>query len=242
MERLVDEYLVFLHDTKQVSDNTYASYKRDLKKLVQYLNKDGILDIKEVDSVKIQDYMDYLKGQGYASTTITRSFIAIKSFFQFLCNRGYMETNPTNLIKLPKAKSKPNTVLTKEEMKALLAPSVVFSFKGLRDRAMLLLLYDTKISISELVRLKVKAIDFEHSKLICLKDNFKREYLINADVKEALEVYIRYKKLSGEDWLFPNRYGDPMSRQGFWKAIKNYAKEVGIEKDITLFSIKQGEI
>jgi integrase/recombinase XerD len=118
----------------------------------------------------------------------------------------------------------------------------VFSFKGLRDRAMLLILYYTKISISELVKLKVEAVDFENNKLICVSGVKYREYSMNPDTKEALETYINYKKLQSNDWLFPNRYGNPMSRQGFWKIIKNYAENIGIEKDITLYSIKHGEL
>lgn len=242
MERLVDEYLVFLHDTKQVSENTYASYKRDLKKLVQYLNEESIPDITKVDTPVMQNYINYLEDNDYAASTITRSFIAIKSFFRFLCNKGYMDANPSNQIKLPKAASKPNAVLSREEMKRLVNKPVVFSFKGLRDRAMLLLLYDTKISISELVRLKVGSIDFEHSILVFSKEGQKCEYQLNDSTKEALDIYVRYREMGDGDWLFPNRYGNPMSRQGFWKTIKNYAKEVGIEKEITLFSIKQGEI
>lgn len=242
MQRLVEEYLVFLHDTKQVSDNTYASYKRDLKKLAQFLMKAGVVSVLDIDDTMIQSYMDHLKEQGYASTTITRSFIAIKSFFKFLCHENYLENNPSNHIKLPKASGKPNAVLTREEMRNLLTPPVVFSFKGLRDRAMLLLLYETKISISELVKLKAESIDFERSILICGKDGRKKEFVLNNETKEALAVYVDYKKFAKDDWLFPNRYGKPMSRQGFWKTIKNYAKAIGIDKDITLFSIKQGEI
>lgn len=242
MQRLVEEYLVFLHETKQVSDNTYASYKRDLKKLAQYLMKDGNISVLDIDDTMIQSYMDHLKEQGYASTTITRSFIAIKSFFKFLCHKNYLENNPSNHIKLPKATGKKNDVLTREEMKTLLTHPVVFSFKGLRDRAMLLLLYETKMSISELVKLKAETIDFERSILICGKDGRKKEFVLNNETKESLAVYVNYKKFAKDDWLFPNRYGKPMSRQGFWKTIKNYAKEVGIDKDITLFAIKQGEI
>lgn len=242
MVKLVDEYLVFLHNTKQVSENTFKSYSRDLKKLVEYLNKKGITDLREVDSSTLQDYMSYLQENDYAASTITRSFIAIKSLYTFLCNEEYMENNPGIMIKLPKPEGRPNTVLNKTEMEHLLNPPVVFSFKGLRDRAMLLLLYNTKISISELVKLKVFAIDFEEQKLICWKGRQKREYPMNDDTKEALQTYIEYRRMDSDDWLFPNRYGNPMSRQGFWKTIKNYAKEIGIEKEITLYSIKQGEL
>ena len=153
-----------------------------------------------------------------------------------------MNANPSHQIKLPKAVSKPNTVLSKDEMERLVSKPAAFSFKGLRDRAMLLLLYDTKISISDLVRLRISSIDFERSILVCDKEGHKCEYSLNPNTKEAIDVYVRYRNMENDDWLFPNRYGNPMSRQGFWKTIKNYAKEIGIEKEITLFSIKQGEI
>lgn len=242
MVKLVDEYLVFLYKAKQVSENTFKSYSRDLKKLVTFLEDNGIENFKKVDNTVLQKYMDYLQTNGYAAATITRSFIAIKSLYSYLCNMEYVKTNPAIGMKLPKVEGKPNPVLNKMEMEKLLNPPVVFSFKGLRDRAMLLLLYNTKISISELVRLKVSALDFDNKVLICQDNRHSREYPMNHDTQEALETYVKYRKLDSEDWLFPNRYGNPMSRQGFWKIIKNYAKEIGIEKDITLYSIKQGEL
>ena len=242
MIKLVDEYLVFLHNEKQVSDNTYKSYSRDLKKLVSYLEKNGVRELREIDSDVLQSYMNYLQSCDYAASTITRSFIAIKSLYQYLCDIHYMDLNPAIGMKLPKAEGNPTPVLNKAEMERLLNPPVVFSFKGLRDRAMVLLLYNTKISISELVKLKVSAVDFEKGCLVCFVNKQVKTYPMNEDTKEALETYIEYRKLEPEDWLFPNRYGNPMSRQGFWKIIKNYAKESGIEKDITLYSIKQGEL
>jgi len=242
MVKLVDEYLYFLHNGKQVSENTFKSYSRDLKKLVIFLEKNGLDDLGEVDSRILQSYMNYLQEYDYAASTITRNFIAIKSLYAYLCERKYIDNNPAIGIKLPKADGSPNLVLNKMEMEKLLNPPVVFSFKGLRDRAMLLLLYNTKISITDLVKLKVNAVDFEKECLVCFNGKYQKEYPMNYDTKEALETYIQYRKLEPEDWLFPNRYGNPMSRQGFWKTIKNYAKEVGIEKDITLYSIKQGEL
>ncbi len=242
MLKLVDEYLLFLHNTKQVSENTFKSYGRDLKKLVHYLENHDINDLTQVDQKTLREYMQYLQEYGYASTTITRSFIAIKSIFAYFCAQGYMNVNPAVTIKLPKAEGSPNPVLNKTEMERLLNPPVVFSFKGLRDRAMVLVLYSTKISISDLVKLKVSAVDFEKNKLFVRQGNQNREYAMNPDTREALETYIQYRKALAQDWLFPNRYGNPMSRQGFWKTIKNYAKEIGIEKEITLYSIKQGEL
>lgn len=242
MIKLVDEYLVFLHNGKQVSENTFKSYSRDLKKLIVFLEKNEIDELVKVDSGILQSYMNHLQEYEYASSTITRSFIAIKSLFAYLCDKEYMDTNPAIGIKLPKAEGTPNLVLNKAEMEKLLNPPVVFSFKGLRDRAMLLLLYNTKISISELVKLKVSAIDFDNNCLNCFDSRHGKTYPLNEDTKEALMTYVDYRKLGVDDWLFPNRYGNPMSRQGFWKTIKNYAKEIGIEKDITLYSIKQGEL
>lgn len=242
MEILVNEYLEYLRDKKKVSDNTFSSYRRDLKKLVQYLKEQDILDLTKVTSDTIQEYLTYLKENNYAIATITRNFIAVKSLFRFLFNCGYIEQNPSEWIQLPKVKSNPNTVLTKEEMAALLQQSTGVSFKGLRDKAMLLLLYDTKISISELVNLKVGNINFDHSRIDVVGGENGRTYPFHEKTSDALKEHIQYSSLKKSDWLFPNRYGNPMSRQGFWKTVKNYAKEANIEKEITLYSIKQGEV
>lgn len=242
MEILVNEYLEYLRDKKKVSDNTFSSYRRDLKKLVQYLIEQDILDLTKVTSDTIQEYLTYLKESNYAIATITRNFIAVKSLFRFLYNGGYIEQNPSEWIQLPKVQSNPNTVLTKGEMEALLQQSTGVSFKGLRDKAMLLLLYDTKISISELVNLKVENINFDHSRIDIVSGENGRNYPFHEKTHNALEEHIQYSSLKKTDWLFPNRYGNPMSRQGFWKTVKNYAKEANIEKEITLYSIKQGEV
>ena len=242
MNNFLEEYLVYLRYEKQVSDNTYSSYGRDLKKWLAYLAQNGVNRIQDVKQKHLQDYIDYLNREEYAPTTVTRSFIAMKSFLKFLCMRGVLSENPAGMIELPKAFVKPNLKLTKKEMDTLLNPPVVFSFKGLRDRAMLLLLYNTKISISDMVRLKVSAIDFEQNRLVYEKDGQCKTCSFGPEVEEALSVYIEYKRLTKDEWLFPNRYGNPMSRQGFWKTIKTYASDLGIEKDITLYSIKQGEI
>lgn len=244
MEKLVNEYLIFMHNTKQVSENTFKSYSRDLEKFVLYLNAREIYDFKNVDMEMLKEYISYQKNMGYAASTITRSFIAIKSFYSFLCHVEYMDYNPAETMKLPRPEGRPNAVLKKDEMEKLLKTPVVLSSKGLRDRAMLLLLYYTKISILDLVKLKVSAIDFSEQRLCCEHGNVKRSYLINDETREALHNYLDFREIEegADEWLFPNRYGDAMSRQGFWKAIKNYAKDVGIEKEITLYSIKQGEL
>lgn len=242
MEILVTEYLKYLQDKKQVSDNTFSSYRRDLKKLVQYLKGQDILDFSKVTSDIIKDYLTHLKDSNYAIATITRNFIAVRSFFRFLSSGGYIEHNPSEWIQLPKVKSNPNIVLTKEEMEDLLKQSGGVSFKGLRDKAMLLVLYNTKISISELVNLKVEEINFGDNRIDMGSGENGKTYPFNQKTREALEEHIHYSGLGKRDWLFPNRYGNPMSRQGFWKSVKNYAKEANIKKEITLYSIKQGEI
>lgn len=244
MEKLVNEYLIFMHNIKQVSENTFKSYSRDMEKFILYLNARGIYDFKNVDMQMLQEYITYQKNMGYAASTITRSFIAIKSFYGFLCHIDYMDHNPAGTMKLPRPEGRPNAVLKKDEMEKLLKPPVVVTLKGLRDRAMLLLLYYTKISILELVKLKVSAIDFSEQRLCCEQGGVKRSYLLNDETSMALHAYLDFRQIEegADDWLFSNRYGEALSRQGFWKAIKNYAKEAGIEKEITLYSIKQGEL
>lgn len=240
MEILVNKYLKYLQEKKQVSDNTFLSYRRDLKKLMQYLKEQDILDIGEVTSDTIQEYLIYLNENNYAIATITRNFIAVRSFFRFLFHNGEIAQNPSEWIQLPKVESQPNLVVTKEEMEDLLKQSAGLSFKGLRDKAMLLLLYDTKISISDLVNLKVEEIDFDSCRIEEVSSG--KVYPFHQKTKDALQEHIDYSGLKKMDWLFPNRYGNPMSRQGFWKTVKNYAKEANLEKEITLYSIKQGEI
>jgi integrase/recombinase XerD len=242
MDMLMDEYLKYLQDEKHVSDNTFSSYRRDLKKLIRYLREHGIQEGRNVDSNIIQGYLDNLKESNYAISSITRNFIAVRSFFRYLYDKGYISENPSEWARPPKGKSNPNTVLSKEEMAALLKQPTGMSFKGLRDRAMLLLLYDTKISILDLVHLKVGELDFQNDRIVCKNRDKGRMFPFHEETKKALKEHINYSELGEEDWLFPNRYGNPMSRQGFWKIVKNYAKESGIEKEISLYSIKQGEI
>lgn len=244
MHILVDEYLVYLHEKKQVSANTFSSYGRDLKKFMEYLTKQRITEISDVTDKVMENYFAFLKENSYAASTITRNFIVVRSFFRYLIQNGHINHNPSEGIKLPKGeqKSNPNVILTRQEMESLVKQPAGLSFKELRDRAMLLLLYDTKISISELVNLKVKELDFQEKQVICKKGDNLKYYPFREQTSDVLKEHIQYNELEKEDWLFQNRYGKPMSRQGFWKSVKNYAKKAGIEKDISLYSIKQGEI
>ena len=126
-------------------------------------------------------------------------------------------------------------------MAALLNQLAEFSLKGMRDRAMLITLYDTRIAISNMVNLKVQDVDFMHNRVNLSKKNEMDFYPFHDQTREILTNYIDSAGLTQNDWLFPNRYGNPMSRQGFWKIVKNYARKSGIPKDITLCSIKQGK-
>ncbi|TCK97968.1 integrase/recombinase XerD [Natranaerovirga hydrolytica] len=238
MEEAILEFVTYLRDIKKSSNNTILSYKRDLNKFYDYLCTQELNKVEKINRTSINSYILYLEKQGRATSTISRTIASIRGFFHFLYKKGIIRENPTDDIECPKIEKKIPEVLTTKEVDLLLNQPNVNNAKGLRDKAMLEVIYATGIRVSELINLEIEDINVELGYIHCKDNKKERSIPIGSVAKESLNHYLdqgRFVMLKNksEKKLFVSCLGGPMSRQGFWKVIKYYAGKAGINKKIT---------
>lgn len=239
MENAIQKFIKYLHKTKKASANTEVSYERDLKKLQNYLTEmQNVTDWGSVTSTNLNSYMLYLEREKFASSTISRNVASIRAFFQYLTKKVIIESNIADGLKPPKIEKKAPDILTVEEVDLLLKQPKTETAKGCRDKAMLELLYATGMRVSELISLKYDDVNMKMSYIHCSDRNKERIIPFGNTAKKSMIIYIdkgRKDLLKGaeSDAFFLNCSGKAMSRQGFWKVLKGYAKDAGIDVDIT---------
>lgn len=237
----IDNYIQYLNNVKQASANTVASYRRDLVKLNRYFETLGFKSFADINTTDLNSYVLYMKEQNMSTATISRNVASIKSFFMYLYKNNLIKEDPTEQIKPPKIEKKLPEILTVEEISKLLEQPSKSNPKEIRDKAMLELLYATGMRVSELISLQLSDVNLTMSYIMCRDANKERVIPIENAAKAALENYIsntRMVMVSDSPYLFTNMKGQPMTRQGFWKLIKIYAKRAGIDKDITPHMIR----
>ena len=238
-----EEFITYLREVKKTSRNTELSYKRDLVKLENYLAGQGISDVTKVSVTTLQSYILYMERSGFASATVSRNIASIKAFFHFLFRKGYIKEDISEDLKAPKIEKKLPEILTTEEVNRLLEQPRGASPKDLRDRAMLELLYATGIRVSELISLNMSDVNLQVGYIMCRDARKERVVPFGAPAKRALGEYIKNARPmmiadQSSDVLFTNCSGQPMSRQGFWKLVKYYARKAGITSDITPHTLR----
>lgn len=243
MEETIEQFISFIRDIKHVSENTLISYKRDLIKMSNYFLKQGITSPEKINSTNINTYILWLEKNGLSASTISRYIAAMKSYFHYLLQTGRISSEPTELIKAPNVEKKAPCVLTIEEINGLLSQPSMDNDKGIRDKAMLELMYATGMRVTELISLKVEDINFQLGYVVCKDSSKERIIPFGTPAKNALNMYVetaRNKMIKNisEDILFVNCSGKPLSRQGFWKIIKQYAEQAGISGKITPHTIR----
>jgi len=243
MEREINNFISYLHNIKKTSNNTELSYKRDLGKLCQYLVENGISDVNGITTEVLSSYIVYLGENHFAAATISRNVASIKAFFHYLYKEGIVEKDVSDGLKAPKIEKKMPEILTTEEVIWLLEQPKGDTPKEIRDKAMLELLYATGIRVTELITLKVSDVNMQMGFIICRDGSKERVIPFGAAAKRAMIQYLeKARNVMLLDLhsaiLFVNCSGQPMSRQGFWKLIKYYAKKAGIVTDITPHTLR----
>ena len=238
MEGNIRAFVNYLSAVKSASYNTQISYERDLKKLKEYLEKQGVLRVQEVSETSLNSYVLFLEKEGKAASTVSRYIASFKGFFEYCFKNGIIENDPSERLKPPKVEKKFPQILTISETQRLMEGPDLQSDKGIRDKAMLELLYATGIRVSELISLKTEDMNLNMEYVICHEKSKDRVIPFGSEAKKALENYMQKTRAqmvgsSESEYLFVNCSGKPMSRQGFWKLIKHYAEKAGIEKEIT---------
>ena len=243
MEIEIREFITYLHNIKKTSANTEVSYQRDLKKMTEFLKERGIKNFKDVKELELEGYISYMEREKFASSSISRSVASMRAFFQYLWKEGVITKDPAENLKPPKVEKKAPEILSIEEVDKLLQQPKLDTPKGIRDAAMLELLYATGMRVSEMLHLQIADVNLQFGYVICHENAKERIIPIGIPCKKAMERYLQttravFVKNNEETAMFTNCSGKAMSRQGFWKVLKGYADDAGIQRDITPHTLR----
>lgn len=231
-------FVDYLKEKKNASESTVSSYQRDLRKLEAYLYEHGVQDVEDVTATNLNSYILYLEKQGMSTATVSRNVASMKAFFHYVYHKHAIQSDPTEEIKAPHIEKRAPGILTVEETARLLEQPSGDTPKALRDRAMLELLYATGMRVTELISVRLENLHLNLNYVVCSESGKERAIPFGNTAKQALERYLKNGRevlLGARDsiYLFVNCSGSMMSRQGFWKLIKQYAAKAEITSDIT---------
>lgn len=226
-------FLDYARVEKGLAPNSIAAYRRDLKKFAISIEAAG-LELDKVSHEHVRKFLETLYRQGLSARSVARHLAALRHFFQFLVKEGKLAANPAGEIEAPRLEQSLPKHLSSEEVDALLGQPDPETPAGLRDRAMLELLYATGMRVSELI--SVRWEDFEPNLGIvrCLGKGRKERLIpVGRSALRAVEAYIRLgrgtlMKKPGVSFLFLNARGGGFSRVGFWKILRAYGRQAGI--------------
>jgi integrase/recombinase XerD len=225
-------FLQYLRIEKGVADNTIQAYKHDLEMYCEHLGRTDVLKAQPAD---VSKFLKFLYGRKLKPRSATRAFVAVRGLHKFLILDRAAAENPTANIDQPRWwKPLPN-VLALEEVDRLLAAPDTSTLKGLRDRAMLEVLYATGLRVSELIGLRLDGVDTEIGFVRCIgKGSKERIVPLGESAASAVSTYLQSRRVKKPtNFLFLNNRGDKLSRMGFWKILKSYGLQTGVRKALT---------
>lgn len=241
LEKLLEDYRDYL--AQKASLNTLNSYMSDLVKFLRENEIKTDIDLKKIDRKSVSEYVSWLKTKGMAYSTISRIVASLRKFFLYCVDRKILNEDFTSGIEIPKMGRKLPDVMTYDEVVSLIEAPDITTAKGIRDKAMLEMMYATGAKVSEVINLKLGDISFKNEIAVIHSGDKHRFIPLGKACVDAVWVYLheaRGEMVSdkSDDTLFLNFYGQPMTRQGFWKVIKQYITKLNIGKNITPRSIR----
>jgi integrase/recombinase XerD len=239
MEQLLDQFLHYLIVEKGLSKNTIEAYSHGLTRFLNHLREKGVQDIREVGKFHIRGFLLALRRKNLNTKSIVRDLVAIRTFFRFLIQEGVLESNPGEELESPKVAKTLPEILTLKEIEQILEQPNLQTPLGIRDRAMLEILYATGMRVSELTRLPIHQVNLEGGYVLLYgKGSKERVVPLGSEAMKWVTVYLKtargiLSKGKEDPSLFINRSGKGMSRQRFWKSLKDYARKAGLRKRIS---------
>jgi integrase/recombinase XerD len=239
MDQHLDQFLHYLVAEKGLSRNTIEAYGHGLTRFFDHLREKKIQDIREVGKFDVQGFLVALKKRNLNTKSIVRNLAAIRSFFRFLIQEGNLEANPLENLESPKVARTLPEVLSLKEIEQILEQPNVRTPLGVRDRAMLEMLYATGMRVSELTQLPTHQVSLEGGYVVLYgKGSKERVVPLGSEALKWVALYLKTTRgvlSKGKDspLLFVNRSGKGMSRQRFWRNLKDYAQRAGLHKRIT---------
>ncbi len=244
MEVLIEQYIHYLLVEKGLSQNTLDSYKHDLTMYCVFLKKNNFNSYKDTKRTQIIGYLTELKDKGKATSTISRNLASIRSFYQYLLRDRYIEKDPSQNLESPKLDKRLPKILSIGQVDFLLDMPNLKTIDGMRDKAMLELLYATGIRVSELVSLNVDDVNTYMGLIKCFGKGSKERIIpIGSQAIQSITIYLDkahplLKKQGSNGALFLNQKGRRLTRQGFWRILKKYSTLMSIDFEITPHTLR----
>lgn len=238
MRELLNRYHRYLLIEKGASANTLEAYGRDLKRYLTFLEQRGLTDARSVAPQTVVDFLVQIKAEGLSANSMNRALAALRGFYHYLLQERVLEESPLAHIELAKVWMRLPDTVSQEEMNRILSGPDHSTPSGLRDRAMLELLYATGLRVSELISLSMNSINWQVGFLAVMGKGGKERVVpvgrtaydfVRRYVDEARPKFVRSKTT---EVLFLNRFGRAFTRQGLWKIIVGYAQKAGLQKNV----------
>ena len=236
-----EQFIIHCLAEKGLQKQTIINYNDDLKSFYKFLNEDNF-QVENLNLEHIKNYIIFLTNEGKSILTILRHVSTLKSFYLFLINEKKIKCNIDQL-DLPKKPQHLPTVLSFEEVESLLEQPDLSKPSGIRDRAMLEVMYATGLRVSELLTIEKKNLSIEKKQIRIFGKGAKERYVPISTF--ALEYLIKYinevrneSPYRNSKYIFINKEGKPLSRQAFWQIIKNYASKAGIIENVTPHTLR----
>jgi integrase/recombinase XerD len=240
----IDSFLAMVSVEKGLAKNTVEAYSRDLARLADFMARQGVDSWEHARALQLRAYVSSLRRLGLSARSIARHVVTLRRFYRFLQTEGRITDDPLPALYLTPANRRLPHTLSVHDVRRLLAQPRPSQALGVRDQAMLELLYATGLRVSELVSLQLQQIDFHGDYLTVKGKGAKmRAVPFGQWARASLQAYLKQVRpglLKGRAsaFVFTNRSGRPLSRQGFWKLIRRYARAAGIEKKVTPHTLR----
>lgn len=238
MQELLEKYLNYLLIERGAAENTLEAYSRDLRRFLLIVQEKGITDLRNILPETVIEYLVRVKDEGLSANSTNRSLAALRGFYNYLLQEKIIEQTPLANIELAKVWMRLPDIISKEEMKLILAQPGMDTAQAVRNSAMLELLYATGIRVSELIGLRMNSINWQVGFLVVMgKGGKERIVPIGKTAYDCVKYYIEQARPQllqekSSDILFLNRFGGTFTRQGFWKIVVGYARKSGLHKKV----------
>lgn len=242
IKETIREYTLFLRTERGLSENTLSAYRNDLNQFLAYLQEKNIQSVTALNEDCLLSWLSILRRK-FNSRSVMRKVATIRGFLKFLQREGYIEGGLYETLENPKPQKPLPKVLSVEEVDKLLSQPDISTIYGIRDKALLELLYSSGLRISEASNLRIDDIDLEGEFLRCRgKGQKERIVPLGSIAIKWLKEYIsgaRFSLAKGDTrWLFLRKGGGKLSRVSMWKIVKKYARQAGIKKEISPHTLR----
>lgn len=244
MDHYLDLFMSYLAVERGLARNTLDAYGRDLSRYVAWLKTQGVCSPDEIGAPVLLRFLSYLKDEGLAPRSRSRALVALRTFHKFLVSERLCTANPTGQVAAPRSLAALPKTLAPQDVEALLSAPKGDGPLAVRDRAMLEILYATGLRVSELVTLKLSDLQLDVGYLTAFGKRSKQRIVpLGTAAISELRGYLtaarpRFDRTGASAFVFMNRSGEGLTRQGFWKIIKRRAREAGIHRNITPHTLR----